>query len=175
MLRSEPLISPGTVIFWVYRHHLNSKSSVLREKSGTFIRLVKHGKWSRFQKAVVKFDGNSGNTSIPYSEISLISRTIKMSNDILTIDKLKAIPPGTIFSEGITSNDPEGIYMTDSNVGRKLYWVAKRGEIHDWTIYIHWADKGRQFVIDAGDKVTGEANIKKLVPCDDEAYKIYRR
>lgn len=98
-----------------------------------------------------------------------------MSDQQLTIDKLKDMNPETIFAEGITSNDPAGIYMTDSNISRKLYWLAKRGAIHDWTIYIHWADKGRQFVIDAGDKVTDEANIKKLVPCDDEAYKMYRR
>jgi hypothetical protein len=28
-------------------------------------------------------------------------------------------------------------------------------------------------VADCGDKITGEGNIRKLVPCTDEAFKMY--
>ena len=50
---------------------------------------------------------------------------------MLTIEKLKEMKPGTIFAQGITTNDPNGIYMTNSNIGRKLLWIAKRGGIYD--------------------------------------------
>lgn len=93
---------------------------------------------------------------------------------MLTIEDLKNMPPGTIFAEGIVENSPEGVYMTDSNIGKKLMWLAKRGNIPDWCIYIHWAEEGRLFVELQGDKVCVAENIKKLVPCTDEAYKAYR-
>jgi hypothetical protein len=93
---------------------------------------------------------------------------------MLTLQELKDMKPKTVFATGIVENSPNGIYMTDHNVGGKLLWVAKRGGIHDWCIYIHWEDRGLNYVITNGDKVTNEHNIKKLVPCDDEAFKMYR-
>lgn len=91
---------------------------------------------------------------------------------ILTINKLKEIPYG-IFTTGETKDTPEGINV--SNGGRRLRWVATRGGgPNDWTIYIHYAENSPEWIKANGDKVTGEANIKKLVPCDDEAFKTYR-
>jgi len=91
---------------------------------------------------------------------------------MLSIQQLKDMPDHTIFAHGETVNSPEGINM--SNDGRSLRWVAKRGQIHDWAIYIgikSWDDK---MIASNGDKVTGKENIKKLVPCDDEAFGMYR-
>lgn len=99
---------------------------------------------------------------------------IEIDNTLLTLQKLKDMKPGVVFANGLTTNDPEGIYMTNEEKGRPLMWAAKRGGIHDWAIYIHWADMGLKFVVEHGDKVTGPANIKKLVPCDDEAFSMYR-
>lgn len=99
---------------------------------------------------------------------------METTTDLLTLEKLKELDKYSIIAHGITTNDPEGIYMTNSDKGRKLIWVAKRGYIPDWTIYIHWADNGLDYVLDYGDKVISPANIKKLVPCDDEAFKMYR-
>jgi len=93
---------------------------------------------------------------------------------MLTVSQLKQMPPGTIFAQGETENSPEGIYMTDKMVGRKMLWVAKRGIIHDWVIYIHWEDMGIAHVISNGDKVMDQNNIKKLVPCTKEALQMYR-
>jgi len=93
---------------------------------------------------------------------------------MLTIEQLKQMPPGNIFAQGEIENSPNGIYMTDLFVGRKMIWVAKRGMIHDWVIYIHWVDMGINYVISNGDKVRDEKNIRKLVPCTDEAFKMYR-
>lgn len=107
---------------------------------------------------------------------------------MLTVDKLKAMEPNERFAMGITTNSPEGVYMTDSNIGREMLWVAKRGYIHDWAIYIHWAttNPGRfemglelipttpEYVIQYGQKIIIKENIKKLVECSDEAFALYR-
>ena len=92
----------------------------------------------------------------------------------LTLQKLKDMEPGTVFAKGEIENSPEGIYMSSSNIGKKLKWVAKRGIIHDWAIYTHWAEKGYDFILKSGDKVTGENNIKKLVQCTKDAFEMYR-
>lgn len=77
--------------------------------------------------------------------------------------------PG-IFTEGTFIDSPEGVNM--AGTGKKVGWVAVRGGIHDWSIYAENPYTGIGYP--NGDKVTGEANIKKLVPCDDEAFKMYR-
>lgn len=99
---------------------------------------------------------------------------------MLTKEMLQAMPEKTIFATGIISNSPEGVYMTDEHLGRNLRWVAKRGEIHDWTIYMDWEvntlSKAQQINNCAlfGDKLTSIPNIRKLVPCDDVALSLYR-
>lgn len=91
---------------------------------------------------------------------------------MLTLEKLKAMQPGLWFATGLTTDDPKGINMNRS--GKQLKWVAVRGGIWDWAIYIHWAESSIGYVASNGDKVTFESHIKKLVPCDDEAFKMYR-
>lgn len=94
---------------------------------------------------------------------------------MLTKEMLQAMSPKTVFAKGETTNDPEGIYMTDHRRGDKLIWLAKRGEIHDWTVYLTWAENGYDYCERVGDKTNSEANIRKLVPCNDEAYHLYRK
>lgn len=91
---------------------------------------------------------------------------------MITLQNLKDMEPDTIFASGTTTDDPQGINMTNS--GRKLRWVACRGGIHDWAIYIQSADWPADEVKRVGDKVSNETNIKKLVECDDEAFGMYR-
>lgn len=93
---------------------------------------------------------------------------------MLTLEKLKEMPPHEVIASGVIENSHEGIYMTPMDIGRKLRWVAKRGEIHDWAIYITWASYGLEFALTNGDKITSQANIKKLVPCNEEALSWYR-
>lgn len=91
---------------------------------------------------------------------------------MLTLKNLKDMEPGTIFATGVVNDGPGGVNMTRSE--RTLRWVACRGGIYDWAIYIapeEWTPEG---VKRQGDKVTSEQNIKKLVPCDDEAFGMYR-
>lgn len=91
---------------------------------------------------------------------------------MLTLKQLKEMKPETIFDRGVSEDSPDGINMTNS--GRPLRWVAVRGGIHDWAIYCHWATSDWNYIRRCGDKVTGETNIKKLVPCKDDAFQMYR-
>jgi len=93
---------------------------------------------------------------------------------MLTLEQLKNMEPYTVIATGVVANNPDGVYMTDQGFNRPLRWVAKRGQIHDWTIYIHWAERDEEWVKDWGDKVRDRDNIKKLVPCTDDAFRMYR-
>lgn len=91
---------------------------------------------------------------------------------MLTLQQLKDMPDHTVFAHGTTTDDAAGINM--ANTGNQLRWVAKRGQIHDWAIYIHFAIYDEEYIKSSGDKVTSKENIKKLVPCDAEAFAMYR-
>ena len=84
---------------------------------------------------------------------------------VLTLDNLKELLPG-VFTRGITHNQ----YLARI----PIKWVAVRGGIHDWTIYYHNAKHDYDYIKRHGDKMTSEAIIKQLVPCDDKAYNMYR-
>ncbi len=92
----------------------------------------------------------------------------------LTLQQLKDMEPGKIFASGVIVDGSRGINM--ANTGKMIDWIACRGGIEDWCIYCHFADEswGQEQIHDNGDKVTFESNIKKLVPCDDEAFAMYR-
>lgn len=92
---------------------------------------------------------------------------------MLTVDQLKAMPEGTMFATGEALDVPEGLFMSRS--GRNLRWVAVRGSVHDWTIYCHFAENTAEWIRRSGDKVFDKVHIKRCVPCDDEAYALYRR
>jgi len=106
----------------------------------------------------------------------------------LTLEQLKEMPEG-IFAKGEFIDGPEGCNI--ANTGKTVRWVAVRGYIHDWCIYSqnpYYIDDFSPEVLavgysgvwdwekikNEGDKIHSEENIKKLVPCDDEAFSIYR-
>ena len=91
---------------------------------------------------------------------------------MLTLKELKEMQPGEIIATGTANDDPQDLFMANTN--RELRWVAVRGGIYDWAIYCHFADKDVEWIRRHGDKVYMESHIKKLVPCDDEAFKMYR-
>lgn len=90
----------------------------------------------------------------------------------MTFQDLKEMSPNSIFAFGEVIDNSTGINITGS--GEMLRWVAVRGGIHDWAIYCHFADKTKEWIKDYGDKIFRESHIKKLVPCTDEAFKMYR-
>lgn len=99
-------------------------------------------------------------------------RKEEQGGNILTLDMLKDMPPHTHFATGVTTDNLNGINMTNS--GQLLRWVAVRGGMHDWAIYINWAYRSEDEVAKNGDKVCSIESIKYLVPCTDEAFKMYR-
>ena len=102
---------------------------------------------------------------------------------MLTLESLKKMQPG-VFITGTCINNPPNpnsisklpeIYMTNSNLGREMKFVAKRGFYHDWAIYLDWSDeKSFEEVESNGNKLYTKEYIQMLVPCDDEAMNMYR-
>lgn len=90
----------------------------------------------------------------------------------MTNEEFLALPRGEVFAQGEIVDSPEGINMTNS--GKLLRWVAKCGGALDWCIYTHFAIHSWEYIRCSGDKVMGEENIKKLVPCDDAMFARYR-
>lgn len=86
----------------------------------------------------------------------------------------KNLKPFETIATGITTNDPDGIFMADIDLHRELLWIAQRGYGNDWTIYVHWATNGLEFVKHNGDKVKSHHNIIKLVPCTPDVLALYR-
>ncbi len=91
---------------------------------------------------------------------------------MLTLEKLKEMDPHEVIDKGEIIDNSDGINV--SNSGRMLKWVAVRGGIHDWTIYCGTEDHSYEGIRKFGNKITEEQNIQKLVPCDEEAFKMYR-
>lgn len=93
---------------------------------------------------------------------------------MLTVSKLENMTEGEVFATGLTIDNYTGVNMNNSD--RILRWVAVRGHgFHDWAIYIDTDDHSEAEVKRFGDKVTEKDDIRKLVPCDDEAMNLYRR
>ena len=91
---------------------------------------------------------------------------------MLTLEQLKAMPEGTIFATGTAMDAPDGLFL--ANTGVELRWVAVRGRIHDWAIYAHHSYHDIVWIKRHGDKVHFDVHIKKCVPCDAEAFEMYR-
>ncbi len=86
---------------------------------------------------------------------------------MLTLQKLKEMKPHTIFAKG-------GGLIEEFSREMNTKWVAVRGGIHDWAIYYAEEGKADEQIRDWGDKCYFEEVIKRLVPCDEEAFKMYR-
>lgn len=97
---------------------------------------------------------------------------MKTSQGKLTLTQLKDMDPHTMFATGIANDVPDELYI--AGTGTHLRWVAVRGGIHDWAIYAQSIDWPEELVRAMGDKVLGEENIRRLVPCTDKAFKMYR-
>lgn len=91
---------------------------------------------------------------------------------MLTLQQLKDMDPDTIFATGETTDGYDAVNMYGK--GQELRWVATRGGIHDWAIYVGPKAWKEDMVKSNGDKVHNRESVKKLVPCDDEALGMYR-
>jgi hypothetical protein len=77
---------------------------------------------------------------------------------------LETMSPRTAFATG----------ETDILEKFPCRWVAVRGDVYDWAIYYHRLDRSVAQVQFEGDKVFTAERIRALVPCDDEAFALYR-
>ena len=122
-----------------------------------------------------------------------------MEKEILTLKKLKAMKPDTIFVSGIgliehpwfnnATPVSEGGTLEKDGKSTKVKWVAIRGGVYDWAIYhsmdanivmanyfddpIH-LQANEERIASFGAKLHNEERIKEFVPCDDESFKMYR-
>lgn len=93
----------------------------------------------------------------------------------LTAATLKMMADDHIIDASETTNSMEGVFMSGDYVGEKISWIAKRGSGNaDWAIYVGWTHRTVEWIMMYGQKVKDPANIRKLVPCDDEALALYR-
>ena len=90
---------------------------------------------------------------------------------MLTVEMLKAMPPNTIFAAGKFVDDETINFML---TGKLLRWVAVRGGIHDWCIYAQEASWSPESIARHGDKIYSERIVESLVPCNNEAFGMYR-
>jgi len=92
---------------------------------------------------------------------------------MLTLQQLKEeIEPEVIFASGTAIDKEDELFM--ANTGKELRWVAVRGGIEDWAIYCDFSYKNNEWIKQWGDKIHSEKHIRLLVPCDDEAFALYR-
>ncbi len=96
-----------------------------------------------------------------------------MIKEILTKADLEKMEPGEIILWGEAPDAVGGLNM--AGTGKILRWVALRGlGAPDWAIYCHFANADMNWIRRFGNKVHGDDNIRKLVPCTDEAFQLYR-
>jgi len=94
---------------------------------------------------------------------------------MMTIEDLNQVAPQTIFKTGVVINSPDDIYMTDHRLGEPMRYVACRGKINDWAIYIDWAEKSEIHIKNHGQKIYSDDIIRKLIPCDEDMLNQYRK
>ena len=117
----------------------------------------------------------------------------------LTLEQLKEMEPNTIFASGISLIEhpwfnnakpvSEGGTLELDGKSTKVKWIAIRGGYHDWAIY-HSLDANfittpylddpshleidNERIANHGAKLHLENDIKRFVPCTDEAFNMYR-
>lgn len=89
-----------------------------------------------------------------------------VKESVLTVEDIFSIEEGTIIGTGL---------LTDPRIYKdQVRWVAAVGEV-DWAIYYHHAFHDKNYIKRSGDKMFTPEVIRALVPCTDEAFKLYRR
>ncbi len=127
--------------------------------------------------------------NIEFMKQSIEEQKFIISDEILTLDALVKIPCGEIFKMGefldSDKSAQNNIALCAPISYRSVRWIAVKGrceEMADWCIYCEnpWY-QGEQYefrdlydIKRRGDKICNPYNIRKLVPCDDEAFLRYR-
>jgi len=99
---------------------------------------------------------------------------------ILYLHILEDMNPHENIIAGTFLNDDSDIMFTeflhgDDVKGKRLRYIAKRGEIHDWAIYVDLEKFPDHKILNNGQKVYDLNVVKQLVKCDDKALEMYRK
>lgn len=122
-----------------------------------------------------KFDGKLiFNPHTPYTELMTISDKEVVREKLWTKKEFLIMPYSEVFATGTVINSPEGLYMTNSNIGKEMTWVAKKGGADDWAMYAGWTENGVEWITASGDKVP-PLSAQKLLNCNSQMLKCYRR
>lgn len=92
-------------------------------------------------------------------------------NETLTPELLATFPNCEIFASGVAPDSPNGLNMWNS--GKWLTWVACKGGVEDWAVYVRYA-KNDQWTKEQGDKVHNLNNIRNIMNVSDSAFALYR-
>jgi len=91
---------------------------------------------------------------------------------MLTVQMLKDMKHGEVIASGEFVDSHIGINV--ARTGEMCRWVAVRGGIHDWAIYCDKTSHDLAYIARHGTKIHTKDYIKRLVDCDEEAFKMYR-
>lgn len=81
---------------------------------------------------------------------------------------------GSFINDDTDVNFQEFINGTNV-VGQRLRYVAVRGQIDDWAIYVDRENKPDKMIVDNGVKVRDHEVVEKLVNCGEGILSHYRR
>lgn len=102
---------------------------------------------------------------------------------MLTVESLKMMDPHTIFAHGVMRldevfwSDPMlGAYYGEQ-VGRTgmIGFVAMRGAISDWAVYLGNPYLSPQYIATSGVKLTSKSCVRAIVQCTEGAWRRYRK
>lgn len=90
----------------------------------------------------------------------------------LTMEKFSAMPAGEMFAKGFALDGTANFNITGRE--QALRWVAIKGHISDWAVYVGLYAWTWERVRREGDKIHTRDFIHYVVPCTKEVMDRYR-
>lgn len=107
---------------------------------------------------------------LPNSELEEVLLQAQKETHPLTMEQLEKFNPGQIFATGLSTNK-----SLCWPFRKEVRWVAVRGHgIPDWAIYFHDSSREEDYIKQSGNKLHDEKLIRRFVPCEDDAFEMYR-
>lgn len=91
---------------------------------------------------------------------------------MITLDVFKKLPNSQPFLMGLTIDDHTGVNLDGTGQLRKF--VAKKGQVDDWALYLGLPEWDYDKVMDMGSKIYDKKNITNVINCDEEVLNLYR-
>lgn len=100
-----------------------------------------------------------------------LMQVVTGKNKMLTLEQFTALPDGEVFAASTVMDNANGINITGKLT--LLKYVAVKGYVNDWALYVGPADWRYNYVKSNGDKVFSKT-AQKIIDCDDEVRERYR-